>query len=480
MYVDRLWAGGSYVPNVKYLLAIYNYGVLNYFRYKFWPLYGWARRSRILYRMTDIKLLKFIFGLIGILIFFALSHICFIFADQGIMEINPVAESQISDDMTEKMAGNNGRLVPNNQNEIILSIGQWKPNTYVDIRVPIPERLMLAKSDMESGNPSLTYVSSLENWRKFNKLKSGQPFTDDLLVFDLSSYRLSSLEEAPEEIKLLFRDKAVFFGNISDTYMGFRSLESSDNNSIALYGFTKVNTEYVALFISFMSQGLGPGDLDLFKKMMEDYFLKLREINNTPLLTYERKPVKKCAIPGGESVNAAGETILTFKDCMPESPIMKKVPVPDGLVKVEARGRSTSKFTFVSDIEAWEKYEKLESGESFNERLTIINVVKHYFSNTQEARESIVPIFVNQSGELNTFGDLPDTYMAVHSSLSPGCGLDLMGNTKIHDEYVQVYIAVKRGCPPSKDDGEVYKKMMIEYFKKIREANMVTDPVNHK
>jgi len=417
------------------------------------------------------KSLKTAYFIFSILLFGTLFSASFIHADEGIAEINPAAESKAPSSTNGKTVGSNVQLTSKNHNEIILSIGQRSLNTYVNIRVPIPEGLVLAKSDIDSRNPRLTYVSSLDSWRAFNKLKSGQTFTGDLLLFDISTYRLSGLQEAKEQIQFVMRNKAVFFGNIPDTYMGFKSLKKSANENIDLLGFTKIDDEYVAVYISLSSQVPRSGDLEIYKKMMEEYFLELRKINNALSVTHENKPVKKCRFPGGVSVSDAGESVFTFMDCVSKSIFEKKVPAPAGFKQVDDGDNDFSKFTFVSDLETWKKYEGRKIEEPFREGLVVFYVAKHSYLNNQEARDSIPKLFMEDSGEMNTFGDIPDTYMVYHSFPSPVCAINLMGNTKINDEYVQVFINATHGCSPDRDDDDAYKKMMIDYMRKVREVN---------
>ncbi|MDR1109181.1 MAG: hypothetical protein LBP92_00425 [Deltaproteobacteria bacterium] len=314
--------------------------------------------------------------------------------------------------------------------------------------------------------------------------KSDRPFTGDLLVFDIFACKLKNIEEAREQIQIIIWDEADFFGNIPDTYMGFRHSKSSDNENIILYGFTKIDTDYVFVSIFFISQYLGNEDLELYKKMMEDYFLKLRKVNSSPLVTYEReppeKPAEKCVIPGGASVSDEGETIFIFRDCTPHYIIKKKVPVPAGFTIVQDDPKYPSRFEFVSDVKTWEEFNKKKDGEHFYGNLVIFNVRKFIFDNNQEAYDEIEHLFMGIFGEFNTFGDLPNTNMAYSSYHLSTCSAILMGNTKIFDEYVQVFMHVWHGCSPDSDDADVYKKMMIDYFQKIRNINYKSYLENNK
>lgn len=344
---------------------------------------------------------------------------------------------------------------------INFSIEQWQPNTFIDIKVPKPSGLVLAEH-ISGISPKMTFASNAKNWKLLKKHKIDQFSSDGLLLISIARDSLSSLDEAQTVIKQSFGEQVVFFGNIPDTYLAYNPF-SSFNEEILIYGYTKIDTLYLFVTLYSILPGQTEKDLERYKQMASDYILELRKLNPGPLKAYEVEQIEKCKFPGGETVDARGQTVFAFQDCVGLSNKQKKLPLPMGLLQVDNSANNFKKFTFASDLE---KYKAFKNNGKTSDNLSIINVSKFYYENEQEIRDYLyqMPWFK----EIFTIDDLPHTYLAFDSTPQPTCIINMAGTTKVDDEFLSIFLRIQHDC--SVDD-DIVKQSFIDYIRQVRQVN---------
>jgi hypothetical protein len=121
----------------------------------------------------------------------------------------------------------------------------------------------------------LTFVSNPEVWKKFIKKQKAQIFTEDLLIFVVGQKIFTDMQEARDEVLMIIGDGTYPFGDIPDTYIGFRRTDIE----IFLYGTTKIKGEYISALLLAMSEYFSNTDEEKYKKMMRDWMVKARKRN---------------------------------------------------------------------------------------------------------------------------------------------------------------------------------------------------------